>query len=134
MAGSLKYFRYQLNNNDLFAVFADESNIENIQVEPPAFESDVTTANLSTVPYKLPKNVEPRKAHYKSLTSARTRSIIVPTQAMYDDLVSGAGLIGNRSFADADTGETFTLTGVTPQKVNPIVISEDTGLIDGDAT
>ena len=134
MAGSLKYFRYQLDNGDIFAIYADESNMESIHVDPPAFEYDVTTANLPTVTYKLPANVDPRKARYKSLTSPRVREIIVPTQAMYNDLVSATGAQGLRSFVDPDTAETFTFRGVTPELVKPIVISEDTGLIDGDDT
>lgn len=134
MSGSLKYMRYQLNNGDIFAVFADESNIENIHVEPPTFEFDVTTANLATVPYKIPGNVEPRRARYKSTTSVRVKEIIVPTEAMYNDLIAATGLQGLRSFVDTETGETFTFRGVTPELVKPIVISEDTGLIDGDDT
>lgn len=123
MAGSIKWFVYTADRGDLFGYLQDESNSE---VFGTAHD-----ANLGLPTWGYPSNLEMRTAHYKSTTTVRTRKIVVPTRALYDDLAGGGTAVGS-SFTDAATGETFVLQYLSPERVRPVIIAEDTGLNDGD--
>jgi hypothetical protein len=128
MSGSLKWTYYQSDDNENWALFRDESNLEGIALA----DTDVDISSGSTIKYSLPRNVEPRFAIYKSTTTVKTRKITIPTRAMYDDLAVGGNLIGSRSFPE--DGETFVIQSLSPERIRPIIISNDTQLNDGDAT
>ena len=131
MAGSIKWTYYQTDDAGDWGLLRDESNVENVVVT----DADADIGAASAVKYAVPKNVRPRYAVFKSTTSARTKKITIPTRALYDELAAtGASVSVNRSFADADTGETFALQSLSPERLRPVVFSEDTGLDDGDAT
>lgn len=130
MAGSLKWTRYITDDGQLWGLIRDESNVENAIVADG--DADIPTG--TTTVYSVPRNVQPRFATYKSQTTVRVRRITIPTRAQYDALAAGDGAIANRTFADSETGETFELQSLTPERLRPIVFSADTGLNDGDAT
>ena len=131
MAGSLKYFKYTTDLGETFAILADESNIENIVVSDAGV--DIGLADIGNIPYTVPGNVKPRYARYISTTTSRVRRIVVPTQAIAQALVSGDSLVALRTFSDVELGETFQFQGLTPERIRPVVIYQDTGLDDGDA-
>jgi hypothetical protein len=124
MAGSLKYFEYTADNGDIFALLADESNVEALNGTTNDYDAD------STVLYHLPGNVKPRYAVFSN--AAKTRNIKVPvlTSAGYTALVGSSTSIGDPI---AGTG-TLALTRLVPEKISLLPIAADTGLIDGDAT
>lgn len=130
MAGSLKYFIYDDDFGGEWAMERDESNLEAVIVDPTAV--DVTPANVSTRQYTIPKNIKPRVATYKSTTTVAVRRVTIPTLALYQDLVNSVVANILRQFTDG--GETFVLSGVTPERIKPVVVAEDTGLTDGDDT
>lgn len=124
MAGSLKYFEYTTDTADVFAMLADESNIEAISA------SDDDYSATSTVTYHLPGNVKPRYAIYSN--AAKTRNIKIPVldPTTFANLEAAAGSITDPI---AGTG-TLTLTRKVPEKMTLLPIAADTGLTDGDAT
>jgi hypothetical protein len=128
MSGSIKWTRYVSDDDEVWGLLRDESNIEDVALT----DSEVDVGTGSTIKYSVPQNVRPRFATYKSTTTVRVRKITIPTRAMYDDLATGAGVLGNRTFTDGT--ETFALQSLTPERIRPIVFSQDTGLNDGDAT
>lgn len=130
MAGSLKYFIYDDDFGGEWAMERDESNLEAVIVDSAAV--DVTPANVSTRQYLIPKNIKPRIASYKSTTTPAVRRVTIPTLALYQDLVNSVVANVLRQFTDG--GETYVLSGVTPERIKPVVVAEDTGLDDGDAT
>lgn len=130
MAGSLKWTRYITDDGQVWGLIRDESNVESVVVA----DGDTDIATGSTVVYAVPRNVEPRFATYKSQTTVKVRKITIPTRDQYDALAVNNTAISNRVFTDADLGETFELQSVTPERIRPIVFSQDTGLNDGDAT
>ena len=124
MAGSMKYFVYSDDVGGLHGYKADESNSE--------IFGTAHDANLGVPKYTVPQNLRPRRANYASTTSVRTKSIVVPTKALYDDLASGSQTAVGLSFIDDTFGETFNFVGLTPETIKPVVIPLDTGLTDGD--
>lgn len=130
MAGSLKYFIYDDDFGGEWAMERDESNLEAVVVDDAAI--DVTPLNVATRQYTIPKNIKPRVATYKSTTTPAVRKVTIPTLALYQDLVNSVVANIVRQFTDG--GETFVLSGVTPERIKPVVVAEDTGITDGDAT
>lgn len=124
MAGSIKYFEYTLDNGDIFALAADESNVEAVMGSAGDYDAE------STVEYHLPANVTPRYGVYSN--PAKTRNIRIPvlTAAAYNTLQADTPTITDPI---AGTG-TLTLTRKTPEVIRLLPIAEDTGLTDGDAT
>ena len=129
MSGSLKYLKYDADDGSTWAHLGDESNHEAIVADDVAI--DVTLADVAAYKYWIPGNIEPRRATYKSADGLQTRKMIVPTPALYQDLASGAGLTTLRQYTDANA-VTFTLVGLSPERIRPVVIHQDTGLQDGD--
>jgi len=124
MAGSIKYFEYTLDNGDIFALAADESNVEAIMGESGDYDADSTTQ------YHLPANITPRYGVYSN--PAKTRNIRIPVlnTTVYNALEDDAPTITDPI---AGTG-TLTLTRKTPEIIRLLPIAEDTGLTDGDAS
>lgn len=124
MAGSLKFFEYTTDDDEVFAIFADESNVE------AANGTGVDYTGTSTATYWLPRNVEPRYAVYSSADGTRNIKIPIMTTAIFSALLSTTPTITDPI---AGTG-TLTLSRLVPQIVKRLPKSADTGLIDGDAT
>lgn len=122
MAGSVKWFVYTTDSGDDFAAKLDESNTEEVNGGTQDFPAVPPTQ------YALPRNVEPRKAIYRSADGTVTRAIVCLTSAIF------AGVdTGKPSFEDPVSGLTVFLR----RKVGEVVslpFGVDTGLIDGDAT
>lgn len=131
MSGSLKSFRYTTDGNDLYAITADESNVESTQ----GTSHDVTTDNEAETPYTLPRNVRPRYAVYASTTTDHVRKIPVMTPALYTQLVSKTFTDINQTFTENIQGTviTFRFNNAVPERVRAVK-ALDTKLNDGDAT
>lgn len=129
MAGSLKDFRYTTDTNDVFAISADESNVEATQ----GVSYDVTTANEAETPFKVPRNVTPRYALYKSTTTTHVRKVPVLTPALYAQLIAKTFTNIEQTFTENIGGNviTFKYDHGVPEKIRA-VRSIDTGLNDGD--
>ena len=127
---SRKAFVYVTDLGDLFAITRDESNMENALT---GNASDLSAADVASVNYYLPSNVEPRSANYTSTTTSRVKTIALPRPADYLAALTGDESRVLRSFVDTDTGETFRFTGAINEQFKPVVFSIDTGLNDGDA-
>lgn len=134
MAGSLKYHPYINQFGDKFATWGDESNLEGIVILPTAQPVDITPSNVSEYQYKLPGNIRPRTATFKSTTTTRVRKVVIPTEALFNSLATGDGVLASRTFVEAATGETFSLIGLKAEDFRPVVNEFDTGLNDGDAS
>lgn len=124
MAGSLKFFEYETDDAEIFAIFADESNVEAVN----GTANDYTPTSTAT--YWLPRNVEPRYAVYSSADGNRNIKIPVLSPEIYADVLSTTPTITDPI---AGTG-TLTLSRLVPQIVKRLPRAVDTGLIDGDAT
>jgi len=122
MAGSLKYMKYFSDDGSPWAMLVDESNVENVCTG----NNDIAVVDVTTHPYWVPV--------FQSTTSVRVRKIPIPTVAEYNDLATAGNTITVRTFADADTAETFQLKSLVPERIRPVVVDGDTGLNDGDAT
>lgn len=119
MAGSLKGFRYVADDGTTWAIFGDESNIEAI----PAGVAGILTPDEK---YKIPKNLEPRKAVFVDLTGRIRREIVVRTPAAF------AALSATTTITDQVSGSTLNLKLTKGERVTLVPLS-DTGLNDGDA-
>lgn len=131
MSGSLKAFRYFTDAGDLYAIQADESNVEGVHITPP----DVTSANESDTPYTVPRNVTPRFARYKSTTTEHVRKVPIMSPSIFGELKAKDYTNANRTFTENVGGTvlTFALENLTAERIR-VVKADDTGLNDGDAT
>ncbi len=125
MAGSRKYFIYQLNGGtQSFAVNIDESNTE--AVMGAAGDYGATDTILNT----LPRNIQPRRAVYRNAAGTRSISVVVLDDATYDAIASTDPTIDD----PLQSGETLTLSRLEPERRTLTPTAIDTGLNDGDAT
>lgn len=129
MVGSKKYFIYQSDDGQNWAMLADESNLESIMADDASV--DVTPGNLATHRYQVPRNVQKRFATFKSLDGLSVRKIYIPTQAIYQDLATSTNLLALSAYTDAE-GIQFFMTGLSPERLRPVTAAIDTGLTDGD--
>jgi len=122
MAGSLKYFIYQTDDGDDFAIALDESNTEAV--------NGSTNDYLSTtdVQYALPRNIKPRRAFYSNPAGTRVISAVCLTPTIYNAVQTATKTIPD----PIDTG-TLTLVRKRPEVIR-LPFAADTGLQDGDAT
>lgn len=123
MAGSLKWFVYTDDFGTVYALNADESNVE--------ATSGVGVDYTGTPPLvdALPRNVSPRKAYYGTTDGTRTIVIPIMTQAIFAALVTTAPTIPD----PIDNALTLVLLRIRPEK-RRLPIAFDTGLQDGDIT
>jgi hypothetical protein len=119
MAGSLKWFVYTADDATEWALLADESNIESVN---GASVAPIT--NL--VKYKLPGNVEPRKATYLSNDGLIRREVVLLNAGAVALQTPGS------SYTDQSSGIAVFLKAVDGEKVTLPTLG-DTGLLDGDA-
>lgn len=122
MAGSLKWFVYTDDNGSVYALNADESNVEAINTGGDYTGSPVLVD-------ALPRNVRARYAVYGNAAGTRTISIPVLTQSAYTGLASAHPTIDD----PIDDGGTLQLIRIRPE-VRRLPIPNDTGQTDGDAT
>lgn len=124
MAGSKKYFAYQTDSGDVFAVLADESNTEAVNGS-----TNDLLAN-ATVKYWIPKNLKTRRAIYANSDGTRQISCVCLTQTIYNGVQSAVPSITDPI---AGTG-TLNLIRLEPERIRLLPVGEDSGLNDGDAT
>jgi len=123
MSGSIKWFEYETDGGDTFAIKMDESNGEAV--------SNTDYSSTSTAVYALPRNVIPRTARYTSDDNAYQRTIPVTTAGTSSgDLPATISV----QVAGSATAVTLTLASFTGERFNAIPKAADTGLVDGDAT
>jgi len=103
----------------------DESNTEAVN----GAENDYT--DLGTVQYQLPRNVEPRRAFYRSADGLRTISCVCLTQTIYENLPSTTPSI---QYSGGGAAQTLTLVRLRPERIKNLPFALDTGQTDGDAT
>jgi hypothetical protein len=122
MAGSIKWFKYTSDSDDVYAIRMDESNGE-------AMGNADFEATDSAIVNDLPRNIEPRYAIYRNVVSGYQRKIIVCA----NDLT--AATLPSTLTLKTDTGDlSFTLTYYRGEAFKRIPTSLDTGLTDGDVT
>lgn len=123
MAGSLKWFVYTDDFGTVYAINADESNVE--AVNGVGVDYTGTPALVDA----LPRNVRPRMSYYGTTDGLRTIAVPVMTTAIYTALNSTTPTIPD----PIDSGITLVLLRIRPE-VRRLPIPNDTGLQDGDLT
>lgn len=124
MAGSIKWFRYQTDDNRNFAIKMDESNGENVGNADMVGADD---GNLDT----LPRNIKPRMATYRSLDGTVTRRIPVTNNTAN---ITTLPVSFDVSSIDGNPAVAVILTAFDGERQTRIPNSRDTGLLDGDQT
>lgn len=122
MAGSIKWHVYVDDFGSTYALLADESNVEAINVD-----GDYT--GTPALVDALPRNVRPRMAYYGTTDGLRVIGIPVLTPARYASLSADVPTIDD----PITTGITLVLLRLRPE-VRRLPIPNDTGLQDGDTT
>lgn len=122
MAGSLKWFQYTDDNGVIYALFADESNVE-------AVNSDGDYTGSPPLVDAVPRNVQVRRAVYGSTDGTRVISIPVLTSERLSTLSASVPTITD----PITPANTLTLLRIRPE-IRRLPIPNDTGLQDGDAT
>lgn len=123
MAGSLKWFQYTDDNGLIYALYADESNVEASQ------GTGVDYTGTPTLVDAVPRNVRPRFAVYGTTDGLRSIRIPIMTPALLAALPTTAPTIPD----PIDAGITLVLLRVRPE-IRRLPIPNDTGLQDGDIT
>jgi hypothetical protein len=131
MAGSLKYFVYQTDRGDFFALKADESNVE---AAHSGTDVDIDLKVTDDLVYEVPRNVTVRKARFSNANESRSLSIPMMTLAKANELGPTTTIVD--PLANADTPPELTtlfFRGLTPETTR-VPKPQDTGLNDGDLT
>lgn len=128
MTGSIKDFVYTADDGTDFVYRGDESNTEAIN----GSTQDYTDSTPSTVKYRIPGNLRPRQAVYKSADGATTRRCVALTSTIFAGLAANAPTITiKNSVTGAD--QTLSLRYVQGERLS-LPQATDTGLNDGDAS
>lgn len=124
MAGSIKWFLYADDGDTVYALKADESNVEALMGSTNDYLAD------SGIRFALPSNLKPRTAVYAN--AARTRTIRIPvlTTTVFAALPTDHATITDPI---AGTGN-LSLIQLIPERITLLPSGDDTGLTDGDAT
>lgn len=122
MAGSRKWFVYETDSSDTFAIERDESNTEAVN------DGDNDYTGASTATYAIPRNVKPRVGVYENADGSIRRNIVVLTQANFGSLETD-----KPSITDAVSSQTLNLRGKVGERIR-LPFAADTALNDGDAT
>jgi len=123
MAGSLKWFEYNIDDGTTFAVFMDESNGEAV--------GNTDWSSSSSGLFKLPKNITPRYARYVSADGVRSANIIIGDE---NATVTTVPATIDFQVAGSATPVELTLTEFVGERIKLIPRADDTGLNDGDDT
>lgn len=119
MAGSLKGFKYTADDGTTWALFGDESNIEDVN---GGVDGIITPAQK----YKVPRNLTPRKAVFSNPAGTIRREVVILTPATF------AALTATTQMTDQVSGQLLNLKLTKGERVALVPLS-DTGLNDGDA-
>lgn len=124
MAGSRKWFVYEDDLNQVFAINLDESNTEAVNSTSGDFEG-------GNLPNAVPRNIKPREVFYTNPARTRTIKCICLTQTIYNGVVQG----GVPTIPDPITpsGPALGLIRANGER-RRLPIPLDTGLTDGDDT
>lgn len=123
MAGSLKWFPYTDDNGAIWALFADESNVEAVN------GSDNDYTGTPVLVDAVPRNVKTRQAFYGTTDGTRTIAIPVLTPTIYAGLPTDVPTIQD----PINSALTLVLQRVRPE-TRRLPIPNDTGIQDGDLT
>jgi hypothetical protein len=118
MAGSKKWFKYTTDSGDVFGTLMDESNGEAVS------NADFGPLDDGAIGYQLPKNVQPRRATYRSVDGLESASIIICDNT--DTILTLPAQV------TLSSGTLANLTQFVGEVIRPIPTSVDTGLTDGD--
>lgn len=121
MSGSIKWFIYTTDGGSQFAYRADESNTEAIGASGADYPDAADEPILG-----IPRNIKPRRLYYVSEDARRSKYIIAPTLAVFNNPT-------NPITPDGASGDTFRLKKVIGEQITA-PLGFDTNLIDGDAT
>lgn len=124
MAGSLKDFKYTTGDGRNFAVKMDESNGEAVG------NADMLLADEGDLD-RLPRNIEPRYAIYRSLDGRVTRKVIITNPAAN---ITTLPTSFDVSSIDGNPAVAVILTSFKGENQSRIPTARDTGLDDADAT
>lgn len=124
MAGSRKWFVYETNAGETFALNVDESNSEAVNGTAGDYGAATTIQNA------LPRNITPRAAVYVSPDGNRSIRCYVLDPDTYNTVLADQPTIDD----PLQTGQTLTLSRLEPETLTILPIALDTGLNDGDAT
>lgn len=122
MAGSLKWFPYTDDFGSIYALFADESNVE-------AINGTIDYTGTPPLVDAVPRNVKVRNASYGTTDGLRVINIPVLTPSIYAGLGAATPSIDD----PIDDGITLVLLRIRPE-LRRLPIPNDTGLQDGDIT
>lgn len=128
MAGSKRWFRYELDSGLAVGVFLDESNTEAINGGaanvPPA-------ASRPTV--QKPQGTRLRTIVYKSADGLRAIRCVALTPAVYNAIPAALSSIPNPLTASGTGGGgALQFWDKVPERLKPPRFALDTGLTDGD--
>lgn len=124
MAGSLKDFVYTTADGRNFAVNMDESNGEAVG------NADMTTAQDGTLD-RLPRNITPRYAIYRSLDGKVSRRVTICSNTA---TIATLPVSFDVSSIDGNPAVAVILTSLNGEVARRIPTGRDTGLLDGDAS
>jgi len=122
MAGSLKWFNYTDDFGTIYALYADESNVE-------ATNTGGDYTGTPPLVDAVPRNVNPRYAVYGTTDGLRSIKIPILTPSDYQGLAAAHPTIPD----PITTTLTLVLLRIRPE-VRRLPIAYDTGLQDGDIT
>ena len=122
MAGSKRWFSYQLDDGTNGGVFLDESNTETIN-------GGASNTPLAGAPTRqVPKGTRLRAIYYKSTDGNRTLKIYALNQTIYSAIPANL-----RTIADPLTpGQNLVFDRKRPEITRAPAFGIDTGLTDGD--
>lgn len=127
MPGSINDFAYDTRDGLTCYIEHDESNMRGAVATPPF----ITTANIAARKNKPPSNLRLRQLIYKSDSTVAKRIVVAPTDAIYNDAVSGTFTLTNETFSDPDTSEVFRFSTDIAEKRLRTPSVGDSGLDDG---
>lgn len=128
MAGSLRWFRYTLDDGENVGVFLDESNTEvlngGVANTPPIGQRPTR---------QRPNGTRLRSITYKTADGLRTIKCVALTQQIYAGVPAALATIPNPLPASGTTGGgQLAFWSKQPELVKPPRFGIDTGLNDGD--
>lgn len=122
MAGSIKWFPYTDDFGSVYALLADESNVE-------ACNGALDYTGTPVLVDAVPRNVNVRAAYYGTTDGLRTIKVPILTPALYAGLNTATPTIQD----PITPALTLVLQRIRPE-TRRLPIPNDTGLQDGDLT
>jgi len=116
MAGSVRWYTYEADDANVFAVRADKSNTE---AANGGTDNVWTSADSDN---GIPRNIVPRYAYYANESGTRIIRCIILTAARYTALTGGSTITDPITSAS-----TLTLIRKTPERYRPLPTASDTG-------